>query len=304
MHRRGLVAALLLLLFGAGPGLGQSPAPAGGPADAALDNLGWLYGDLGAPVAAGNPEVNPDLWQQTWGNAGIDLFPIGQKMAPNGVPYDPLFALDLLLNIALTRDREVYIFAKSRFWAQKPDNGITNDSQGAFDFSKRQFDLDVGLAWNFYGRLEARAYLFSDNNINRGQSPERPAGYNDGFGIECRCYLASTDFDRGLYRFAGVGYMPTKDLVGADGELFKPGFYATANLAYDFMPQRFYAYLNADWISERYVKPKLLIADPGVALRPFAHCPNLEFRIGVESTIDLELAFTRSLLYGNVRIIW
>ena len=42
----------------------------------------------------------------------------------------------------------------------------------------------------------------------------------------------------------------------------------------------------------------------GLACRPFESAPNLEFRLGAESTIDLDLGFTRTLLYGSARIVW
>ena len=320
MGRSTLVAALLLVLGGAaaapaqdrGGGGGQGKViPVAAPPPAAEETranegptcLEWLCGECG-PVTAGDPKVNPDFWQQTWGIAGFDVYPVGSKMAPNGVPYNPLFSLDLLLNIALTRDREVYLFSNARFWGQKAADGITNPTQGALDFSKRQFDLDGGVAWNFYGPFEARAWVYSYNNLNRGTTLDKPFGFNDGFALACRYYLPSTDFDRGLYRYLALGYYPTKEMVGADGQLFEPGFFASAYLAYDFIPERFYVYANIDYISKRPFGAKLLLADPGVALRPFQRLPNLEFRLGAASTIDLEVAFTRTLFYGNVRIVW
>jgi hypothetical protein len=319
MRKGSLVAAVLLILTGAEAALGEPPgesvpppltigvsAPPPGAKAPTKDApcWDWLCGEACNPVTAGDPELNDDLWQQTWGIAGLDAYPVGRKMAPNGFAYDPLFSLDLLLNIALTRDRSVYLFTLSRFWAQKAADGFTNNKQGPLDFSKRQFDLDAGFAWNFYGRLEARAYYYSDNNLNRGNDFQHPVGYKDGFALECRYYLASTDFDRGLYRYLSLGCYPTKEMVGADGQPFKPGFFAAANLAYDILPERYYVYANVEYIARDGVTPKLVLADAGIALRPFDWLGNLEFRVGADSTIDVDLAWTRTLFYGNVRIVW
>src|SRR5205823_5966426 len=98
---RPLAAVLLLLLVG-GLAAGQ------GPDD-------WLFPP--GPVTAGDPEVSPSLWQRTWGVAGLSAYPYGHKMAPNGVAYQPLFDLDLLLNVGLTPSRSVYLFSKAHFWA-------------------------------------------------------------------------------------------------------------------------------------------------------------------------------------------
>lgn len=256
------------------------------------------------PVTWGSPEVAPGLWQRTWGVAGITGYPVGSKIAPNGVPYDPLFSMNLLLNVALSKNREVYLFVESRFWGQKAAQGITNGDQGAFDFSKRQFDFDIGLAWNYAARFEARAYGYSSNNLNRGTSLDRPFGYNDGFALENRYYLPTNDFDKGLYRYVGVGYYMTKELIGADGRTFKPSVYLDSSLALDLIPDSIYAFADLTLITERPLKAKLFLADVGLAFRPFPTIPDLEFRIGADNNVDLDVGFTRTLFYGNVRIVW
>lgn len=311
MRRVSLVIALSVMLARVGPLAAEEAAepPPTGPAPTAAPPasnslMSWIVSDRETPVASGNPSVTPELWQHTWGFAAVDVFPVGSKMAPNGKPYDPLFSLDLLLNIALTRDRTWYVYTNGRFWAQKPGEGITNPSQGQLDFSKRQYDLDVGLAWNFYESFEARLFAYSDNNLNRGVVLDRPFGYKDGAGVEVRWYFPSTDFDQGLYRFLSIGYLPTKELVGNDGEAFKPSLFLAANLAYDFIPEKFYVYTDLELFFERPFEARLLFVDPGVACRPFESCPCLEFRVGCESSIDLGVGFTRALLYGQARIVW
>ena len=67
---------------------------------------------------------------------------------------------------------------------QEPGLGITNSSQGNFDFSKREFDFNAGLAWNYFDRLELRASAYSAGNLNRGLSLTSPSGFKDGVLLE------------------------------------------------------------------------------------------------------------------------
>jgi len=75
----------------------------------------------------------------------------------------------------------------------KAGAAVTNGNQGSFDFSKREFDLTLGLAWNYYSALELRVLGYAFNNLNRGISPISPEGYNDGFGLENRYYFSNAD---------------------------------------------------------------------------------------------------------------
>jgi hypothetical protein len=253
------------------------------------------------PAAVDDVSPTPPPPQRTWGEAGIYAYALGSKVAPNGVPYDPLFALDLLLNIALTSDRTLYLFSDSRFWAEKFSDGIAH---GPFDFSKRQYDLDAGVAWNYLDAFEARAFAYADSNLNRGDSPVLPVGYIDGVGIENRYYLESTSFDRGLYRFLSLGYFFTKDLIGQDSKTFEPSLFARANLALDVWPDQLYLYSDMELIARRPVTPKLFLADVGVAVRPFTQMPDLEFRVGTDNDWDVQVLKSKTLLYGNVRFVW
>jgi hypothetical protein len=130
----------------------------------------------------------------------------------------------------LWREQHLYLFGDTRFWGQKAAPGITNSRQGSFDFSKREFDLDLGLAWNYHGTLEARAFAYSFNNLNRGLSTAQPSGFNDGVGLEQRWYVGGTysklgleGFDVARATFLSVGYYPAKDMVDADGTLLNQG---------------------------------------------------------------------------------
>src|SRR5208283_5132847 len=137
----------------------------------------------GAETTACPPEELERDGPTVWGIAGIRGFPAAEQVAPNGLEFTPLFTLDLDFNLWLWRSQGVYLFTDSRFWAQKAAPGITNASQGAFDFSKREFDLTIGTAWNYCSSWEARVFAYSFNNINRGNSQVSPSGFDDGVGL-------------------------------------------------------------------------------------------------------------------------
>jgi hypothetical protein len=247
-----------------------------------------------------------------WGIAGIHLFPYGERTGPNGAEYNQLFSLDLDLNLWLWREQRVYLFAESEFWGQKPGPGITNPSQGSFDFSKREFDYDLGLAWNVYGPFEARVFAYSFNNLNRGSSATSPSGFNDGVGLEGRYYLpsgtysdlGSPDFDLARATFVSAGYFPTKDVVGTTGKIFKPGPFARAYLTYDLYGEKCYLFTDAEVIGLRDGTPKLLDNEAGVAVRPILSLPNLEFRVGVENAWDIQVGDVQTSLYGACRVVF
>src|SRR5262249_27049637 len=153
--------------------------------------------------------------------------------------YGPLFALDLNFNLWLWRSQGLYLFSDSEFWGQRPGGTSTNANQGAFDFSKREFDLNLGLSWNYYGFLEARAFTYSFNNLNRGWALTDPAGFDDGVGIENRYYLGQTyaalgtpAFDEARATFVSLGYYPSKEMTDPRGANFHPGPFARAYLTW------------------------------------------------------------------------
>jgi hypothetical protein len=47
-------------------------------------------------------------------------------------------------------------------WESLPDDAARN--QGAFDFSKREYDFEIGSAWNYSGPWEARSSALHDSN--------------------------------------------------------------------------------------------------------------------------------------------
>ncbi len=263
-----------------------------------------------APAADDRPtEVPP--WQPAWGVAGLRVFAAGPKVAPNGETYHPSFSTDLNFNLWLWPSQRVYLFADLRFWGEKPENGVTNGRDGGLGFSKRQFDLQGGVAWNYTGSWEARIFGYSLNNLNRGLDLVHPYGVNDGFGVENRYYLSPeyarlgrTGFDVARATFIGAGYFPTKEMIGNDGVLFNPGMLLRTYLTQDLWDWPAYAFIDASYISRRSLKPKLLLFDLGLALRPFRSWQQWEFRLGVENTGDFQDRSVLNLWYVSARYIY
>lgn len=244
-------------------------------------------------------------WPEVWGFTGIDVFASGKKMGPNGQLYYPLGTLFADLNVGFLPEKRLYIYGQGVFWAQKPTSGVTNGDQSNFDFSKRQMDLTLGGAWRYYGPLEFRAFAFSFNNLNRGFDLNVPEGYNDGVGFENRYYIfKSNAYDLPRLNFLSLGYMPTKEITGQDGYLFKPGFFARAYLTYEFVRRKYYVFADTEMLCQTGFDPRLLFFNDGFAARPFDQLPGLEFRIGAFNTVDVQVDITRTLPYFLVQVIF
>lgn len=249
--------------------------------------------------------------QAVWGILDMRGFPSGQQVASNGVEYKPLFLLDLDFNIMLWREQGLYLFLDSSFWGQKAAAGITNPSQGSFDFSKREFDLNLGVAWNYTGPLEARLSAYSFNNLNRGNSQLGPSGFNDGVGLENRFYLGeayanlgTSAFDPARATFLSVGYYPTKTMVDANGNQFKPGPFARAYLTWDLWGEQCYLYGDIQFIAASSFLPTLLNLDAGLAARPFPSVPRLEFRVGTQDMLNLQGRDLETGIYLAIRYLY
>ena len=104
--------------------------------------------------------------------------------------------------------------------------------------------------------------------------------------------------------FLSVGYFPTKDMVGNDGQTFKPGLMLRAYLIYDLWNWPVYAFGDATFIGERSLRAKLLLFDVGLAARPFSSWRQWEFRLGVENTADLQVGNVFNLWYASLRYIF
>jgi hypothetical protein len=258
---------------------------------------------------AGPTDVAP--WETVWGLAGLRVFAAGPRVAPNGEEFHPSFSLDLNFNAWLWRGERIYLFGDFRFWCERPENGVTNGRDGGLGFSKREFDIAGGPAWNYSGPWEARVFGYSMANLNRGLDLVTPYGGLDGFGLENRYYLTpeyarlgQPGFDVARADFVGLGYYPTKDMVGNDGESFNPGLMLRAYLTHDLWDWPAYAFADATYISKRSLHPKLLLFDVGCAARPFNCWRQWEFRLGVENTADFEVHSVLNLWYASLRYIF
>jgi hypothetical protein len=262
------------------------------------------------PTAVGAvAEVVP--WECVWGLIGLEGMPVGLRVAPNGSEYHPNFSLDFDFNFWLWRDLGLYLFLDGRLWGEKSEFGVTNGRDGWVGTSKREFDLSGGAAWTYLDRWEVRAFGYTNNNLNRGIDLVAPTGFTDGFGLENRYYLSpeyahlgQTGFDVARANFLSIGYYPTKDMVGNDGETFQPGLFLRAYLTCDLWGPACYAYGDFQYVGERSFHPRLLRFDVGLAVRPCHTCRQWEFRLGTENTVDLDAHNDFSVGYVSLRYIF
>jgi hypothetical protein len=320
--RPAVLSLLALFLAGCSPQLRPDPVPAvaasqlpqetpQAPADTAPAAAEPTPAPLPAADAAA-PVVDPrTLSVPVWGIVGLRGFAFSEQVAPNGLEYRPLFSLDLDFNFWLYRPAGVYVFSDSRFWGQQPAPGQTNPAQGPFDFSKREFDFNAGLAWNYQGALEARAFAYSFNNLNRGVWMDRPKGYEDGIGLEQRLYISPTyaelgtaAFDVARATFVSAGYYPSKDMIDGHGVRFKPGPFVRAYLNWDLLAEKCYLYADVTGTARRSFTPEVLQVDAGLAVRPLSAAPRVEFRLGAAESWYLLLRDVENGFYGQVRLVF
>jgi hypothetical protein len=299
----------------------QQPAVLNGPTGSS-DSQHGLFPETGpaslvqAPTVAdvGHVETLPgqtSAWQSVWGLVGLTVIPEGPKVAPNGEEYHPNFSMDLDFDFWIWRSQGLYLFAEMSLWGERGENGVTNERDGFMATSKREFDLAGGAAWNYAGPWEARAFGYTDNNLNRGTNLVTPVGFTDGFGLENRYYLSpeyaklgQPGFDVARATFMSIGYFPSKDMVGNNGRTFEPGMMLRAYLTYDLGDWPCYVFGDATYISERSFQPRLLLFDLGFAARPFSFCQQFEIRLGVDSTGDFEVHNAQNLWYASFRFIF
>jgi hypothetical protein len=253
----------------------------------------------------------PPPWYAAWGLAGFRVIPTGPRIAPNGVEYHPNFSMDLEVNFWLWHSQRLYLFTDMRFWGEKSEFGVTNQRDGFWGTSKREFDISGGVAWNYSGPWEARVFGYSYSNLNRGVDPVAPDGFNDGWALENRYYLSSeyaklgeTGFDVTRASFVSFGYYPSKDLVGNDGQRFHPGLFLRAYLTCDLWDWPAYAFADAEYLSDSTLSPRLMLFDVGVAARPIPCCRQMEFRLGTENVADFQVDDIKSLWYASVRFVF
>ena len=247
-------------------------------------------------------------YQAVWGEVDAKVFPDAGRVAPNGVSYSPLFSLDLDFNIWLCRSEGVYLFFDARYWGER---GTPGQTHGNFDYTRREFDFSPGVAWNYYGPWEVRVVGYADENFNRGNSLVSPTGTtNNGDGIEQRLYLndeyaklGQEGFNESRLAFVSLGYYPTKSMIGADGDTFKPGLFSHLRLIQDIPSTCCYGYLDLELYFDNAFVPRRLDSDVGLAFTPFASQPKLELRLGSEFNTGFTPGGVRnmSLPYVSVR---
>jgi hypothetical protein len=267
-----------------------------------------VYGAMrvgfGMGSSAGPSPPSSTGWPETWGVVGLPIYAAGNRMAPNGVPFQPIFSVTNDLNLGLLPDKELYLFYQGVFWAQHPSAAVTH-SQNSVNFSKREVDSELGLAWEYFDALELRAAAYGLNNLNRGISPSSATGGKQGVTLENRYYLNTVDpFDVGRLSFVSLGYIPTENLVGGNGASFRPGafgrMYLAGDLPISWLPS--YLYAGQQIIGQDAASPRLIDTDVGWAFRPLAGFQSLEFRIGYDLTADVRAHVARNLVYGAVRL--
>src|SRR4051794_33764096 len=86
-------------------------------------------------------ELDSTTRPEIWGDLGLRGVVTGDRVAPNGVTFDPLFDLNIDFNIGLLPEKQLYTFFESDFWGQRAAPGVTNASYGSYDFSKREYNV-------------------------------------------------------------------------------------------------------------------------------------------------------------------
>jgi hypothetical protein len=274
--------------------------------------------ELPTPTATEQPgSLAPGIVKPTeafpgaWGLVCARAYPLGDKVAPNGVEFTPVLSLDLHGNLWLWSAERLYFSSDIAFWGQRSAPGITNAHQGVFDFSKRELDLDVGLAWNYWNRFELRLSAYSSNNLNRGDSAVTPAGFSDMTGVENRYYLSgvydllgASEFDLSRATFVGLGYYASHDLTDSSGRTYSPGPYLHVYLTQEVYGEQSYLFEDLLVIATTRVEPKVLQFDVGGAFRPFSDSKRWEFRAGWAGTYDLLTHDLEKMLYAAVRFTY
>jgi hypothetical protein len=256
---------------------------------------------LSQQISAGEVR-EADSWPDVWGYLGVQGYAPGERMAPNGVLFDPRFRSDFNLNLSLLPRKKLYVFLETEFWMQRSSPATADNNQTVYDFSKREFDINTGFAWNVFDRFELRLSADALNNLNRGTSRTKASGDTNGGQVEVRYYFGSENiYDIGQLNFVGIGYNPSHNLIGGDGVNFRAGMFAQAYATHGIPALRSYLYGHATLIEKEYGSLRLVTFDAGIATRPFSRVQDLEFRLGNELTADVQAGTTRDLVYGAIR---
>jgi hypothetical protein len=269
----------------------------------AYGGLRYVFG--AAPDGRDVPDDSfmPDVW----GSFDLPLYAAGRHIAPNGAFFDPLFSLSAKFNLGLLPDQKLYLFWTGDFWAQRAAPGITNASQGKFDFSKREFDNDFGFAANFDRLIEARVSIYALDNLNRGTTLDKASGEAWGAQLEARHYFSTSNaYDPERRTFLSIGYTPVGDMISPNGDEFNAGLFARGQATIDIPlgSRPLYGFGMVTATAQKTVTPRLLDIDLGIAWRPFQEHQRIEFRTAYQRTHDLKGPIDQDLIYGAVRALY
>ena len=272
-------------------------------ANLAYGGLRYIFGAAPDGREVADSTMVPDVW----GSFDLPLYITGRHIAPNGAFFDPLFSLSARFNLGLLPDQKLYLFWTGDFWAQRAAPGITNASQGKFDFSKREFDNDFGFAANFDRLAEARISIYALDNLNRGMNLDKASGEAWGARVEARHYFGNSNaYDPARRTFISLGYTPVGDMISPNGDEFNAGLFARGQATIDIPlgSHPFYGFGMLTATAQKTVTPRLLDMDLGFAWRPFQEHERLEFRTGYQRTHDLKGPVDQDLIYGAVRALY
>lgn len=223
-----------------------------------------------------------------WGNLGFGIYPgSSEKVAPNGLVYKPMFRLTADINAGY---QNLYLFFNSAYYTEKPTPGVTtNKGQGKFDFTKRQYDFNVGVAYSPIRNFEVRFWAYSQSNINRGKDLNTPYGFKDGAASSLNYYLK-----KGRIRGTLIGgYYFTKELADTNGDPYKPSVFSEIDLSVPL--NKTFSVFTETWLmTERPVKLKQMDALYGVAYRPYKNKSHNEFRLYLERDVGFNGAPERN----------
>jgi hypothetical protein len=117
------------------------------------------------------------------------IYLYGKRLGPNVLAYKPIFGLDWRNRAALIGTAEhpkldFHIELKF-FFARKATGSLFNSHDG-LGGTKREMDLNYGLAYHFDRQQEGFVEAYSYNNLNRGASTTQPQDFRDGFRVGYR----------------------------------------------------------------------------------------------------------------------
>ena len=263
----------------------------------------YIFGTSGNSKGGTGATTQSDVW----GLLGLPIYGTGSRAAPNGQIYKPLFTLKSEFNLGLLSDQRLYLFWDSDFWTQRATPGVTNASQGQFDFSKREFNNKFGAAINAIPGLEGRVSVYALDNLNRGTNLDAATGEAWGIAIEGRHYFENSDiYDVARRGFIAIGWEPTGDLIGPSGDIFNAGPYLRGYETFDLPISMFplYGYTDLSVVGKKNGQVKIIDGDFGLAARPFLRKSNLEVRSGFTISHEIVTHKNQDTAYAAFRVLY